>query len=100
MKYSPQDTPVVDGIEQLSDTEQACIWVRDQGQGIRHKDQEKIFNRFYRINSGTASQSKGLGLGLYISNEIVTRQGGRMWLESKTGKGSTFYFSLPLRERS
>ena len=94
LKYSPAGEPVSVGIGRQSN--QAVIWVRDRGQGISEKDQQFIFNRFYRVDSENGSSIEGLGLGLYIAHEIVTRHGGRMWLESKPGEGSTFYFSLPL----
>ena len=72
------------------------MWVCDEGYGISLEDQARIFERFYRVSS-SEKLAEGLGLGLYISQEIVTQHGGRMWLESVPGKGSTFYFSIPLK---
>jgi two-component system, chemotaxis family, CheB/CheR fusion protein len=100
IKYSPQDKPVVVGMKQQSDSGEVYVWVRDQGQGISEEEQEFIFHRFYRSSSSNAPRTEGLGLGLYIAHEIVIRHGGRMWLESKLGEGSTFYFTLPLEKRS
>ncbi len=100
IKYSPPDKPVVVGMKRQSDSGEVCVWVRDQGQGISKEEQEFIFHRFYRSSSSTAPRTEGLGLGLYIAHEIVIRHGGRMWLESKPGEGSTFYFTLPLGKRS
>jgi chemotaxis methyl-accepting protein methylase/signal transduction histidine kinase len=97
VKYSSAGRPVAVGIEQQAG--EAIIWVRDQGIGISKEDQQIIFTRFYRTRSESSTGTKGLGLGLYIANEIVTRHGGRMWLESKQGEGSTFYISLPLIKR-
>ena len=77
------------------DTNKAIIAVRDEGPGIHKDDQERIFERFYRAETGD-DKIDGLGLGLYIVREIVTQQGGRLWIESEPGNGSTFYFSLPL----
>lgn len=94
VKYSPPDKPVMVGVERQSN--EAVIWVRDQGPGISEEEQELIFKRFYRAQSENASETEGLGLGLYIAHEIVIRHGGRVWLESQPGEGSTFYFSLPL----
>ena len=69
--------------------------VRDEGRGISEEQQRHIFERFYRVHANANTGIEGLGLGLYIAHEIVIRHGGRMWLESRTGQGSTFYFSLP-----
>lgn len=70
------------------------VGVRDYGLGIAPEKQQHIFSRFYRIEEATPNIS-GLGIGLYLSNEIVTRHNGRIWVESETGKGSTFWFTLP-----
>lgn len=100
IKYSPEHTPVTVGLERRRNEslnqDEAVIWVRDSGIGIDEAHQANIFDRFYRVRSGNTVHIDGLGLGLYISHEIVTRHGGRMWLESQPGKGSTFYFALPL----
>jgi signal transduction histidine kinase len=97
VKYSPPGKPVTVSIERRSEpTPEVIVWVRDEGRGISEEEQAHIFDRFYRGRNDERSRVEGLGLGLYISNEIITRQGGRIWLESKPGEGSTFYFSLPL----
>ena len=64
--------------------------------GIPAEKQGRIFQRFYRAHTGTPYDYGGMGVGLYISKEIVERHGGKMWFESEEGKGSTFSFSLPL----
>ncbi len=68
--------------------------VIDRGIGIPKEDIENIFLRFYRV-SGSASSFSGSGVGLYISSEIIKSHGGKIWAESKVGKGSVFHFSLP-----
>ncbi len=73
--------------------------MRDAGPGISEKEQAHIFDQFYRVPGYGNTKTEGLGLGLYIAHEIIARQGGRMWLESKPGEGSTFYFSLPLEQK-
>ena len=66
----------------------------DEGIGIPKKDLENIFLRFFRV-SGSASSFSGSGVGLYITSEIVKSHGGKIWVESKLGKGSIFHFTLP-----
>jgi PAS domain S-box-containing protein len=74
----------------------ACVSVSDSGCGISAENREIIFDRLAQVkDSGEVSRS-GLGLGLYISRELVTRHGGRIWLDSRPGYGSTFYFTLPV----
>ncbi|HEX9015684.1 MAG TPA: ATP-binding protein, partial [Chloroflexota bacterium] len=93
LKFSPTGSPVevtlsVAGAE-------ARLSVRDHGVGIPEEKQGHVFDRFYQVQPGT---SKGVGLGLYISQELIASHGGRMWLESREGEGSCFFFALPLSE--
>ena len=97
LKYSPPGKPVTVGVELNERGGMATIWVRDEGIGINPAEQPYIFERYYRAGRKGNINVDGLGLGLFISQEIVTRHGGRIWLESILGEGSTFYFSLPLR---
>ncbi|HVB61235.1 MAG TPA: ATP-binding protein, partial [Ktedonobacteraceae bacterium] len=94
--YSPANTPVIMSIADQAD--EVIVSVRDQGQGISEKDQAHIFDRFYRVHNKETSNVDGLGLGLYIASKLIIQHGGRMWLESKLGKGSVFSFSLPLKK--
>ena len=66
------------------------------GIGIKPKDQEKLFQRFYRVENEQMKHISGFGIGLYLSSEIIQRHKGKIWVESAEGKGSTFFFSLPL----
>jgi len=72
------------------------VSVRDFGIGIPTGQQSQLFDRFFRASNVKSTQQSGLGLGLYIANDIVARHGGRMWCDSTEGQGSTFYFTLPL----
>ena len=75
--------------------DQVRIIVRDQGIGISAKHLEQIFSRFYRV-SKTSNQVEGMGLGLYIAQEILAEHQGRIWAESEEGKGSVFYIDFPI----
>lgn len=103
IKYSPSGTQVTIGVDYCPasgvQTEEIVIFVKDQGYGISEEHQAHIFKSFYRIRTGQTSKVEGLGLGLYITHEIVVNHGGRMWLESKPGVGSTFYFAIPVRQQ-
>lgn len=94
MKYSPAGGEVLVGVAVEGD--EAVVRVSDHGVGIPAGKQGRIFERFYRAHTGTAHDYGGMGVGLYISREIVGRHGGRMWFESREGEGSVFSFSLPL----
>jgi len=71
--------------------------VSDTGPGIREEDREKIFEEFQQSDSSPTKTKGGTGLGLAIAKRIVEMHGGRIWVESTVGKGSTFYFSIPVR---
>jgi signal transduction histidine kinase len=71
------------------------VSVADEGMGIKPKDQDKIFQRFYRAEEEEYRNISGFGIGLYLSREIVQRHKGEIWVKSADGEGSTFYFSLP-----
>lgn len=70
--------------------------VTDRGPGIAQKDQIRLFEKFYRVKKKGQEETDGSGLGLAIVKSIVERHGGRVWCRSEPGKGSTFYFSIPL----
>ena len=74
----------------------AEIAVADDGIGIAKEDREKIFNQFVRVESELVTAEKGVGLGLYITKQIVEKHGGHIWLESEVGQGTTFFFTIPL----
>jgi two-component system, OmpR family, phosphate regulon sensor histidine kinase PhoR len=82
------------GMVHIADEDCVVVAVRDQGVGMSPEVQAKVFDRYYRANTATATS--GLGLGMYLSREIVVRHGGRIWLESAPGQGTTFYVLLPI----
>ncbi|HEX3383797.1 MAG TPA: PAS domain S-box protein, partial [Mucilaginibacter sp.] len=73
------------------------ITVQDQGIGIEPNDLEKLFDRYYRVESVETQHISGFGIGLYLSSEIIKQHGGNIWAESEPGKGSAFHFALPLK---
>ena len=72
------------------------IAVADTGCGVDAEDHERIFRHLYQVDKNIDQKRMGLGLGLYICRDLVTRLGGRIWVESRLGQGSTFYFTLPV----
>jgi PAS domain S-box-containing protein len=76
------------------DQDYICVSVSDSGCGIAAENREAIFERLAQVRSGGDLSRSGLGLGLFISRELVVRQGGLIWLESQPGSGSTFHFTL------
>jgi PAS domain S-box-containing protein len=94
VKYSPEGGTVTVGVERKRDTVE--VSVADQGVGIPQADQEQIFRKFYRGSDAEARLGPGgTGLGLFIARGLVTAMGGRIWVESREGEGSTFAFELP-----
>jgi len=96
VKYSPNANAVEVFIFNKDGFANLCV--RDFGIGIAASQIDKIFDRFYQADE-RANVSPGLGLGLYISYEIIKRQEGEMWVQSKLEKGSDFFFKLPLRTK-
>jgi two-component system, OmpR family, phosphate regulon sensor histidine kinase PhoR len=79
-----------------TDGREAIVSVTDTGIGIPLADQERIFERFYRVDAARSREAGGTGLGLSIAKHIVEAHGGRLWVESEIGRGSQFSFSIPL----
>jgi len=81
----------------VSSGSEFLVSVTDAGPGIAQEDQKRIFDEFQQVDSPSTQAKGGTGLGLSIAMRIVEMHGGRIWVESTLGKGSTFYFSLPIR---
>lgn len=93
VKYAPNSKQIFFNVEKLGNT--ARISVRDTGPGIAPDKLSHLFERYYRTDA-SGYQNSGLGLGLYISAEIIRKHGGEIGVDSELGKGSTFWFTLPL----
>jgi signal transduction histidine kinase len=97
LKFTPRDGSVVvrAGLAP-GDTESVCVSVTDTGCGIAPELTAQVFERLYQVQDAIGGSRKGLGLGLFIARELVARHGGRIWVESAPGQGSTFSFTLPV----
>ncbi|MBU2534902.1 MAG: ATP-binding protein [Chloroflexota bacterium] len=96
VKYSPDG-----GVAKISGKvirDRVIVEIKDNGTGIPQEYHDKIFERFYRVDSNLTRGTTGSGLGLSIVKAHVEAHGGEVWFKSAVGKGSTFYFSLPLSE--
>ncbi len=92
LKYSQPGTPVTVRLARAGDM--VVTSVTDRGRGIAPEDVPRLFQRYFRAEAGRGRE--GVGLGLYITRTLVEAHGGRIWVESEPGRGSTFSFSLPL----
>jgi PAS domain S-box-containing protein len=97
IKYSPYTKEII--INSSVEKGMVKLCVQDFGVGIAKDKQDKIFDRFFRVSGPGKETYPGLGLGLYISSEIIKRMQGKIWVESIEGKGSTFCFYLPLKPK-
>jgi signal transduction histidine kinase len=93
IKFSPDGGSICVRLRQVADS--VILSVQDSGVGIPGNQLEAVFGLFYQADDPVSRRSGGMGLGLYISKNIVTRHGGRIWVESTPNHGSTFNFSLP-----
>jgi PAS domain S-box-containing protein len=95
IKYSPDGGLIRVG-GALGKNNTVRLYVSDEGIGIPPADQERIFERLYRVDNRLARQTPGTGLGLYLVKAVVEAHGGRVWVESRPGEGSTFWVELPV----
>lgn len=93
IKYSPNAEKIIVKIETVDN--QVQFSVKDFGIGMPEDKKDKVFEQYYRVSGDEQTVFPGLGLGLYISSQIIERSKGKIWVNSVLDKGSTFYFSLP-----
>ncbi|MGE5175767.1 MAG: ATP-binding protein [Hyphomicrobiales bacterium] len=93
IKFSPEKAKIE--VFASGDDASVTVSVKDYGRGISQRDMSRLFQRFAQLDSSTTRKAGGTGLGLVISKGIVEQHGGKIWVESALGQGSTFSFSLP-----
>jgi signal transduction histidine kinase len=98
IKYSPNVDSIVISTELQQQGIQLCV--QDFGIGISPQEQQNVFEQFYRVDRDNQSTFPGMGIGLYVSSEIITGHGGKIWVESAIDKGSTFCMWLPFNYRN
>jgi PAS domain S-box-containing protein len=98
LKFIPPQGRIVFGFQEAA--AEAIFWIEDTGPGIAPKDLTKIFEKFHQVKSKYWEKKKGTGLGLVIAKHLVELHKGRIWVKSTLGKGSTFYFTLPIERKS
>lgn len=98
VKYSPRGRRI--RVTGQVTGEEVIVHIVDLGQGIPLREQERIFERFQRVDNASTRRTQGAGLGLYICRAILEAHGGRIWVRSELGQGSTFSFSLPRAEKA
>jgi signal transduction histidine kinase len=97
-KYGYPGTPITVTAEQREG--EVLISVANQGEGVPPEDIPRLFSRFYRTSGARRGGMPGLGLGLFVSRELILAHGGRMWVESTPGATTTFRFTLPVASES
>jgi len=97
-KYSPPGTQIK--VSARAEPDHLVIGVSDKGRGLSASEQARIFHPFQRLEKSRPDQARGAGLGLLVCKRLVEAHGGEIWVESKKGKGSTFFFSLPYRAKA
>ncbi len=95
IKYSPGNGLISIRAQVVDDMVE--VLVEDEGLGIAQKDIDKLFDRYYRVENVQTENIPGFGIGLYLCAEIIKHHKGKIWVKSKPGKGSEFFFCLPLK---
>jgi len=98
IKFSPSGGPI--SVQMEPGNGEITVSITDPGMGIPTAKQEKLFQKFHRLDSDDSRESYGHGLGLYITKGLVEAHGGKMWVESVEGEGSTFSFTLPVARKT
>ena len=98
MYYTPAGGTII--VRAFQQDGQVVVSVTDTGPGIPSEKQSLIFQRFYRDGGADGAPRRGMGLGLSIARGLTELHGGKLWVESEIGKGSTFWFSMPRGDKN
>lgn len=98
IKFNNKEDKIVKISAVANDENFIKVVITDNGSGIPREEWERIFLKFYQLERNFTGQVSGLGLGLYVAKKIVESMGGKIWLESEIGKGSSFFFLLPIKQ--
>ena len=97
IKYTPAGGRVT--ISLKVENEEVVFSVKDTGVGIPKEQQDRVFSKFFRGANVMRMETEGSGLGLFITKNIIEAHGGRIWFQSKEGRGTTFYFAIPFFQK-
>lgn len=97
IKYSPKKTKIIVSANKVIGKDEVIFKVKDQGYGILESDKDKVFSKFYRGKNIVKYDTNGNGIGLYLVKAVINSSGGQVWFDSKVNKGTTFYFTLPIK---
>jgi len=98
IRYTYPGGEVDISVKYLKNKQEILFSVKDTGIGIPKEQQGRVFSRFFRAENAIREETEGTGLGLFITKNIIEAHGGKIWFESEEGKGTTFYFTLPLKK--
>ena len=96
LKYTPDNGRIIVALSVIKDYVQ--ISVKDSGVGVPEGQEDRLFSKFFRGSNVIKMQTEGTGLGLFITKNIIVRHGGKIWVETEEGKGTTFNFTIPTKE--
>jgi signal transduction histidine kinase len=97
LSYTPRGGKIEAALSLLLDEDKVLITIADTGIGVSRESMKHIFTKFYRADNGRRTDTEGMGIGLYLSRNIIEKHGGKLWVESEgEGKGSKFFISLPI----
>jgi signal transduction histidine kinase len=104
LKFSPPGSPVdiiaakIRGRRESDHGDLIQISVKDRGIGIPEDEKQRIFDQFIQVQQGSSRSFQGAGLGLFICRSFVELHGGKIWVDSTIGEGSTFHFTIPMKQ--
>jgi len=95
IRYTPEDGEIIVSI--ACDGKHIKTTIKDSGIGIPKEQQKRVFEKFFRADNAIKTETEGTGLGLFICKNIIEAHNGKIWFKSKKGKGTTFWFTLPIK---